>query len=295
MGADAEAADRRGVVCRGSRCGGGRATPRSTTGALVVLASAAGTNGDVIEEGGEVRGGARGAGVGRRDDRDRSGRWLCKDPRHRSRSTPSRGTRKPLLRSPIHPMTRKWAEAGQSGEPNTARVTQYRIRLDERRSAIGPLRIEYARLVSGYRTWLGEQALRERERQIAELLASEDASTESAVGEHLEKRVTAAQKSLELAQAARNRMEQVGKLMQEKAETFTGDVLSPLNITIQRFARTLMTWPDASIIYRAEHHTTRSELRPRIIRKEDSATYLSHICLRWSAWILGCCLLVNRV
>lgn len=42
----------------------------------------------------------------------------------------------------------------------------------------------------------------------------------------------------------------------------------PLNATIQRFARTLMTWADASIIYRAEHHVTRSELRPGIVRSE---------------------------
>jgi exonuclease SbcC len=170
-------------------------------------------------------------------------------------------------------MTRKWAQAGQSGEPNMARVVQYRTRLEERTTGVAPLRTEYARLVSGYRTWLGDQALRELERQISEILASQALTAESAVVEHLEKRVAGAQKSLELAQVARNRMEQIGRLMQDKAETFTGDVLAPLNVTIQRFARTLMTWSDASIIYRAEHHTTRSELRPRIIRKElDGST-----------------------
>jgi exonuclease SbcC len=60
-------------------------------------------------------------------------------------------------------------------------------------------------------------------------------------------------------------MDRVGSLMQERAEGFTEQVLAPLNATIQRFTRTLMTWSDASIIYRAEHHVTRSELRPGIV------------------------------
>jgi exonuclease SbcC len=46
------------------------------------------------------------------------------------------------------------------------------------------------------------------------------------------------------------------------------EVLAPLNATIQRFAPTLMTSADASIIYRAEHCVTRSELRPGGVRKE---------------------------
>ncbi len=37
-----------------------------------------------------------------------------------------------------------------------------------------------------------------------------------------------------------------------------------------------MTWADASIIYRAEHHVPRSELRPGIVRSEahGSVTHL---------------------
>jgi exonuclease SbcC len=44
-----------------------------------------------------------------------------------------------------------------------------------------------------------------------------------------------------------------------------------LNATIQRFTRTLMTWSDASIIYRAEHHVTRSELRPIVMLDADGS------------------------
>ena len=67
-------------------------------------------------------------------------------------------------------------------------------------------------------------------------------------------------------------MEEVGAKMQARAEEFADDVLKPLNDTIQRFSRTLMTWSDSSIIYRAEHHATRSELRPAIIHTGTDGT-----------------------
>jgi hypothetical protein len=41
-----------------------------------------------------------------------------------------------------------------------------------------------------------------------------------------------------------------------------------LNDTIQGFSKSLMTWSDAAIAYKAEHLTTRAELRPKAIRTE---------------------------
>ena len=50
------------------------------------------------------------------------------------------------------------------------------------------------------------------------------------------------------------------------ADSYAEKVLEPLNDTIQRFSRALMTWSDEAIIYKAEHQAMRSELRPKAIR-----------------------------
>ena len=162
-------------------------------------------------------------------------------------------------------LTRKWVETGQNGEPDATRLAQHRSRVAERATRLESLRVRQERLVAGFRKWLSDEQLRERERQIATGLETEGVASEAEVTRNLTRRVASAQRALELAQSARERMDRVGSLMQERAEGFTEQVLAPLNATIQRFTRTLMTWSDASIIYRAEHHVTRSELRPGIV------------------------------
>jgi exonuclease SbcC len=56
--------------------------------------------------------------------------------------------------------------------------------------------------------------------------------------------------------------------MQAQADAYAERVLQPLNKTIQRFGRALLTWSDSAILYRAEHHATRSELRPSVVRTD---------------------------
>jgi hypothetical protein len=136
-----------------------------------------------------------------------------------------------------------------------------------------PICATHAQLVSGYRKWLNDEQLGKLEREIAGKVQTENVQSEMAVHMLLEVREDDARRELELAQAARERIDTVGSQMQERAEDYADDVLVPLNATIKRFARTLMTWSDASIIYRAEHHVTRSELRPGIVRREaDGST-----------------------
>ena len=103
-------------------------------------------------------------------------------------------------------------------------------------------------------------------------ISEKQVATEAEATERLQADVSQAQVQLDLAQRARDRMEDVGAKMQSRAEEFADDVLKPLNDTIQRFSRTLMTWSDSSIIYRAEHHATRSELRPAIIHTDADGT-----------------------
>lgn len=161
---------------------------------------------------------------------------------------------------------RRWEDAGQRGDPDVARVAQYRARIVERAAQIEPRRAIQRQLVAGYRKWQSDEQLHLLESQIAGVIQREKASSEIEVHELLEKRAGEARRELEFTQAARERIDKVGSQMQERAESYADQVLVPLNATIQRFARTLMTWSDASIIYRAEHHVTRSQLRPGIVR-----------------------------
>jgi exonuclease SbcC len=165
-------------------------------------------------------------------------------------------------------LAKRWTEASQRGEPDAARVAQWRARIKERTAQLEPARAAQNQLVAGYRKWLNDEQLRRLEERIAETVSKEGAPSEREVRQLLERRAEEARRELDVTQRARERIDAVGSQLQERAESYADEVLVPLNATIQRFARTLMTWADASIIYRAEHHVTRSELRPGILRSE---------------------------
>jgi len=171
-------------------------------------------------------------------------------------------------------LVKRWMDAGQSGEPDTARVAQRRTRIKERSAQLEQVRATQQQLVAGYRKWMSDEQLRRLEARIAEIVRSENAATDLDVRRLLERRAEEARRELEFTQRARDRIDAVGSQLQQRAESYADDVLAPLNATIQRFARTLMTWADASIIYRAEHHVTRSELRPGILRSEADGSVM---------------------
>ncbi|HUX23931.1 MAG TPA: chromosome segregation protein SMC, partial [Burkholderiales bacterium] len=163
-------------------------------------------------------------------------------------------------------LVRHWNELGQTGDPDNVRVAQLRSQIAERQARAEPIASAHADLINGLRIWQNDQQLQERERAIAATIREKEVEIETEATVKLQADVVWAQTQLELAQRARDRMEDVGIKMQARAEEFADDVLKPLNDTIQRFSRTLMTGSDSSIIYRAEHHATRSELRPAVIR-----------------------------
>ncbi|WP_394226344.1 AAA family ATPase [Paracoccus marcusii] len=165
-------------------------------------------------------------------------------------------------------LVKRWMDAGQSGEPDTARVSQRRARIKERSAQLEQVRATQQQLVAGYRKWMSDEQLRRLEAQTAEIVRNENATSDLDVLRLLESRAKEARRELEFTQRARDRIDAVGSQLQQRADSYADDVLAPLNATIQRFSRTLMTWADASIIYRAEHHVTRSELRPGIVRSE---------------------------
>ncbi|NTE84889.1 AAA family ATPase [Agrobacterium tumefaciens] len=195
---------------------------------------------------------------------------------HESEAQRASNARLDALAAARAALVKRWIDAGQSGEPDPNRVAQKRARLNERAAQLELLRATQQQLVAGYRRWMADEQLRRLDERIAEIVRSQNVPTYSYVGRLLERRVEEARHELEFAQRARDRIDAVGGQLQQRAETYAAEVLVPLNATIQRFARTLMTWADASIIYRAEHHVTRSELRPGIVRSmaDGSVTQL---------------------
>lgn len=165
-------------------------------------------------------------------------------------------------------VVRRWNSLEQTGDPNTVRVLQLRAKIVERQARSEPIASMHLNLINGLRIWNHDHLLQERERAIATMVHEKQVTSESEVTELLQADIASAQEKLDLAQRARKRMEDVGTKMQASADQFADEVLMPLNDTIQRFSRTLMTWSDSSIVYRAEHHATRSELRPAVIRTD---------------------------
>lgn len=167
----------------------------------------------------------------------------------------------------------RWSENGQTGDPDPNRLASYRHVTVDRISALKPIEEAIHRLTVGYRKWLQDEQLRKLEADIVGRVQATQVETEQEYQAHLTQRVEQAANDLKLAQAAKDKVDDVGTRMQELAKEYAGGVLVPLNATIRRFARALMTWSDTAVTYKAEHHATRSELRPNIVRSElDGST-----------------------
>jgi exonuclease SbcC len=162
----------------------------------------------------------------------------------------------------------RWVENGQTGDPDPNRLTSHRQVSVDRISALKPIGEAISRLTVGYRKWLQDEQLRKLEAGIVDRIQAIKVDTEQQYQAHLTLCIEQAANDLKLAQAAKDKVDDVGARMQELAKAYAGGVLVPLNATIRRFARALMTWSDAAVTYKAEHLAARSELRPNIIRSE---------------------------
>jgi hypothetical protein len=192
---------------------------------------------------------------------------------HEEEALASLAARQELLQENRLEHLRLWGQAGQPSEPNGSFITEQRARLEKHSACIHLIEVALQLLVTGYRKWLGNEQLRKLEDEIASKLISEGVVLEDQVIDILGTRVATAREDINLAQKAKLRVETVGSTMKQRAGTYTDEVLVPLNSTIKRFARALMTWSDESISYHAEHTATRSELRPGIVkRRVDGST-----------------------
>lgn len=167
----------------------------------------------------------------------------------------------------------RWADSGQTGDPDPNRLTTIRQTTLDREAALKPLGDAIDRLIVGYRKWLQDEQLRKLEAEISSKVQAMQVESEQDCHAQLTQRVEQAASNLRLAQAAKEKVDEVGSRMQELSKTYAGGVLVPLNATIRRFAKALMTWSDTAVTYTAEHHASRSALRPNILRNElDGST-----------------------
>jgi DNA repair exonuclease SbcCD ATPase subunit len=162
---------------------------------------------------------------------------------------------------------RLWGQAGYPREPSVSFLAEHRTRLADHSVQMKSTEDALQLLVTGYRKWLGYEQLRKLENEIASKLIEEGVESEGHVIDLLVRRIAKARDDINVAQNAKLRVETVGSSMQRRAGTYADEVLVPLNHTIKRFARALMTWSDESISYHAEHTATRSELRPGIVKR----------------------------
>ncbi len=167
----------------------------------------------------------------------------------------------------------RWTEKGQIGDPDPNRLASYRQTTVDRISALKPIEEAIHRLTVGYRKWLQDEQLRRLEADIVGKVQAAQVETEQQCQAHLTQCVEQAANDLQLAQETKDNVDDVGTRMQELSKAYAGGVLVPLNATIKRFARALMTWSDTAVTYKAEHYATHSELRPKIVRRElDGST-----------------------
>lgn len=165
-----------------------------------------------------------------------------------------------------------WSATGQDGDPDQALLGLRRHTVGETSNKVQAIDAAFQELVTRYRKWREDELLRKLEQDVLAKVHGVGAASELECHARLAILVDLARKDLSLVQSTKQKVDEVGANMQKLARTYATGVLAPLNVTIQRFARTLMTWSDTAVTYSAEHHKTGSELRPKILRSELNGT-----------------------
>jgi DNA repair exonuclease SbcCD ATPase subunit len=161
-----------------------------------------------------------------------------------------------------------WLATGMPGEPDSQALARERDRLAESASQLERIHAQLQRLVESYRQWLRDEDLADREKRVQQRLSEADISSEAELSAALRRKVAHGENYLARAQRTRERVEELVARLQHDANHYAEQVLRPLNETIQRFDRVLSTRADGSIFYRAEHHSSRSELISGIVRTQ---------------------------
>lgn len=168
----------------------------------------------------------------------------------------------------LQEIRQRWIAAGLSGEPEQGLLASQRASLTARDDRLNPVSAALERLTAGYRKWLEDEQLRKLTEDVVGRMKSVQASSGAESLQKLVQRVDQAQQSVEARKGHEEKVEDYGVRMKDQARTYGGEVLVPLNATIKRFARALMTGSETAVTYKAEHHAARSELRPTIVQSD---------------------------
>ena len=170
----------------------------------------------------------------------------------------------------LQQLSAAWLTGRMQGETNALTLARDRDQIAVGIIQLGEINSRLERISEGFRRWLHDEDLAERQRKVVARLQAANIKTEPELSAELQRAVAKALSHLERAQHAKKRADEIGVKLQADADQYAEQVLRPLNATIQRFGRTLMMQADDSIFYRAEHHANRSELKPGIVRNDAS-------------------------
>jgi DNA repair exonuclease SbcCD ATPase subunit len=203
----------------------------------------------------------------------------------------------------------RWGKAGLPLPPEMRSILREQDSVRALQSLIDTLMIRLNEVSEGYKSWLEDRELRAVTDDIASRVRSSGLHSEEAFDSFLQGKIAYASDRLERASKARILSEELVHSLQEKADLYSQQVLSPLNTCIRQFSRALMTRADDSVAYRAEHYANRSELKPEIKLRGGngrlsslemnpnlyfsegqlaalsvSALFAASTCFRWSRW-----------
>jgi exonuclease SbcC len=174
-----------------------------------------------------------------------------------------------LVRSQQEFLT-QWLAVGLTGAPDRAQLDKERNRSQRALARLENIDERRERIVVGYRSWLHDDELTRAQGLVTEQMSAAGVDSEEDMRLNLKQAESAAYRRYEATERTREKVERIVVRLQAEADQFADQVLHPLNATIQRFSRALMTRADGSIYYKAEHLASRSELRPGIVRIDAS-------------------------
>jgi exonuclease SbcC len=157
-----------------------------------------------------------------------------------------------------------WVSTGMSGTPSSAELNKESDRTEKAEGRLEHINSRRGRLVESFRRWLNDEALARAEMLLKDQMSAVGSLSEADTRSRLQKLLFDAERKYDSTERTREKVDSIVSVLQGDADQFADQVLQPLNSTIRRFSRALMTRADASIVYRAEHFANRSELRPGI-------------------------------
>jgi DNA repair exonuclease SbcCD ATPase subunit len=155
------------------------------------------------------------------------------------------------------------------GLPNNSSLLREKERLELEVSRVRDVEMQRQAVAEAFRAWLHDEELKGHEAKIGAQTKELNCTSEEGVSSYLLRKRLLHARQLEDLQRLKEKVDDVVSGLQREADSYSGEVLKPLNASIQQFVRVLLSRADASVVYRAEHYANRSELKPGIVFLDD--------------------------